>query len=451
MRKKQFLQFRRAMATLLAVAMIGQNTVMTTAENYVADNTAVVAEEQAQGAGGSGLKSLHHRQFGESAPAAETPAEPAAQAVAETPAEPAAQAVAETPAELAAQAVAETPAEPAAQAVAETPVEPAAQAVAEKPAEPAAQAVAEKPAEPAAQAVAETPAEPAAQAVAEKASGNRRVRQWQKRQNLPRTIARKRVNQKCSLLHLTLGKIKTRLMSKMEPRILVESQPSEEAKEILYHVTFDEHAADFGKIQVRGEGAPVENISSYRKEVNENESFAFSVKANDGYEVDHVCFADTRADIQKNADGLYEILAVTKDEKVTVTYKAVAREPVAEPPAAENNIALLMLDETDHEQNVITYYEVVFKYEDKDGTFHTLTTQQIESGKAAVAPAAPKKMVIVLSDGIKDFSNVTADMEVTAQYSEIGAKVKYQIIYQYTDGTVAAQPWVAELEKRCNL
>lgn len=74
---------------------------------------------------------------------------------------------------------------------------------------------------------------------------------------------------------------------------------------------------------------------------------------------------------------------------------------MAEPPAAENNIALLMLDETDHEQNVITYYEVVFKYEDKDGTFHTLTTQQIESGKAAVAPAALKKMVIVLSDGIK--------------------------------------------------
>lgn len=38
-------------------------------------------------------------------------------------------------------------------------------------------------------------------------------------------------------------------------------------------------------------------------------------------------------------------------------------------------------------------------------------------------------------------------MEVTAQYSEIGAKIKYQISYQYTDGTVAAQPWVAELEK----
>ena len=54
----------------------------------------------------------------------------------------------------------------------------------------------------------------------QKSQRNRRVRQWQKRQNLPRTIARKRVNQKCSLLHLTLGKIKTRLMSKMEPRIL---------------------------------------------------------------------------------------------------------------------------------------------------------------------------------------------------------------------------------------
>ena len=397
MRKKQFLQFRRAMATLLAVAMIGQNTVMTTAENYVADNTAVVAEEQAQEPEVQVEESASPA-VQESAPAAETPAEPAAQAVAETPAEPAAQAVAETPAELAAQAVAETPAEPAAQAVAEKPAEPTGQTVAETP-EPA-QNNSQEESKPEVQPAASDSGENKDQTNVENGAENSQ-----------------------------------------------ESQPSEEAKEILYHVTFDEHAADFGKIQVRGEGAPVENISSYRKEVKENESFAFSVKANDGYEVDHVCFADTQADIQKNADGLYEILAVTKDEKVTVTYKAVAQEPVAEPPAAENNIALLMLDETDHEQNVITYYEVVFKYEDKDGTFHTLTTQQIESGKAAVAPAAPEKDGYRFIGWDKDFSNVTADMEVTAQYSEIGAKVKYQIIYQYTDGTVAAQPWVAEFEK----
>lgn len=361
MRKKQFLQFRRAMATLLAVAMIGQNTVMTTAENYVADNTAVVAEEQAQEPEVQVEESASPA-VQESAPAAETPAEPVAQAVAETPAEPAAQAVADSP-------------------------EPAQNNRQEE----------SKPEE-----------QPAASDSGE-------------------------------------NKDQTNVENGAENS--QESQPSEEAKEILYHVTFDEHAVDFGKIQVRGEGAPVENISSYRKEVKENESFAFSVKANDGYEVDHVCFADTQADIQKNADGLYEILAVTKDEKVTVTYKAVAQEPVAEPPAAENNIALLMLDETDHEQNVITYYEVVFKYEDKDGTFHTLTTQQIESGKAAVAPAAPEKDGYRFIGWDKDFSNVTADMEVTAQYSEIGAKVKYQIIYQYTDGTVAAQPWVAEFEK----
>ena len=409
MRKKQFLQFRRAMATLLAVAMIGQNTVMTTAENYVADNTAVVAEEQAQEPEVQ-VEEAASPAVQESAPAAETPAEPVAQAVAETPAEPAAQAVAETPAEPAAQAVAETPAEPAAQAVAETPAEPAAQAVAEKPAEPAAQAVADSP---------------------EPAQNNRQEESKPEEQPAASDSGE--------------NKDQTNVENGAENS--QESQPSEEAKEILYHVTFDEHAVDFGKIQVRGEGAPVENISSYRKEVKENESFAFSVKANDGYEVDHVCFADTQADIQKNADGLYEILAVTKDEKVTVTYKAVAQEPVAEPPAAENNIALLMLDETDHEQNVITYYEVVFKYEDKDGTFHTLTTQQIESGKAAVAPAAPEKDGYRFIGWDKDFSNVTADMEVTAQYSEIGAKVKYQIIYQYTDGTVAAQPWVAEFEK----
>ena len=406
MRKKQFLQFRRAMATLLAVAMIGQNTVMTTAENYVADNTAVVAEEQAQEPGVQVEESASPA-VQESAPVAETPAEPAAQAVSETPAEPAAQAVAETLTEPAAQAVAETPAEPAAQAVSEKPAEPAAQAEVEKPAEPTGQTVAE-PAQNNSQEESKTEEQPTASDSGE-------------------------------------NKDQTNVENGAENS--QESQPSEEAKEILYHVTFDEHAADFGKIQVRGEGAPVENISSYRKEVKENESFAFSVKANDGYEVDHVCFADTQADIQKNADGLYEIQAVTKDEKVTVTYKAVAQEPVAEPPAAENNIALLMLDETDHEQNVITYYEVVFKYEDKDGTLHTLTTQQIESGKAAVAPAAPEKDGYRFIGWDKDFSNVTADMEVTAQYSEIGAKVKYQIIYQYTDGTVAAQPWVAEFEK----
>ena len=382
MRKKQFLQFRRAMATLLAVAMIGQNTVMTTAENYVADNTAVVAEEQAQ--------------------------EPGVQV--EESASPAVQESAP---------VAETPAEPAAQAVSETPAEPAAQAEVEKPAEPATQAEVEK------------PAEPTGQTVAEPAQNN--SQEESKTEEQPTAS--------------DSGENKDQTNVENGAENSQESQPSEEAKEILYHVTFDEHAADFGKIQVRGEGAPVENISSYRKEVKENESFAFSVKANDGYEVDHVCFADTQADIQKNADGLYEIQAVTKDEKVTVTYKAVAQEPVAEPPAAENNIALLMLDETDHEQNVITYYEVVFKYEDKDGTLHTLTTQQIESGKAAVAPAAPEKDGYRFIGWDKDFSNVTADMEVTAQYSEIGAKVKYQIIYQYTDGTVAAQPWVAEFEK----
>ncbi len=457
MRKKQFLQFRRAMATLLAVAMIGQNTVMTTAENYVADNTAVVAEEQAQEPEVQ-VEEAASPAVQESAPAAETPTEPAAQAVAETPAELAAQAVVETPAEPAAQAVTETPAEPAAQAVAETPVEPAAQAVAEKPAEPAAQAVEETPAEPAAQAVAETPEKPAGQTVAEtpvepagqtvaekpaEPTGQTVADPPEPAQNNSQEESKTEEQPAAS----DSGENKDQTNVENGAENSQESQPSEEAKEILYHVTFDEHAADFGKIQVRGEGAPVENISSYRKEVKENESFAFSVKANDGYEVDHVCFADTQADIQKNADGLYEILAVTKDEKVTVTYKAVAQEPVAEPPAAENNIALLMLDETDHEQNVITYYEVVFKYEDKDGTFHTLTTQQIESGKAAVAPAAPEKDGYRFIGWDKDFSNVTADMEVTAQYSEIGAKVKYQIIYQYTDGTVAAQPWVAEFEK----
>ena len=204
MRKKQFLQFRRAMATLLAVAMIGQNTVMTTAENYVADNTAVVAEEQAQEPGVQVEESASPA-VQESAPVAETPAEPAAQAVAETPAEPAAQAVAETLTERGgAGSGRDTSGTSGAGSGGDTSGTSGASSVRKASGTGSAGRGGK------ASGTGDT-------GRGGKASGTDEVRQWQ---NLPRTIARKRVNQKSSLLHLTLGKIKTRLMSKMEPRIL---------------------------------------------------------------------------------------------------------------------------------------------------------------------------------------------------------------------------------------
>ena len=98
------------------------------------------------------------------------------------------------------------------------------------------------------------------------------------------------------------------------------------AQEITYRVTFEAHAADYGSIYVRGESGPIASVSSYYKEVKENGSFAFTIHANDGYEVEHVRYADTNAELPKNAQGAYEIAAVTRNVKVVVTYKIVPQE-----------------------------------------------------------------------------------------------------------------------------
>ena len=291
MRKKQFLQFRRAMATLLAVAMIGQNTVMTTAENYVADNTAVVAEEQAQEPEVQ-VEEAASPAVQESAPAAETPTEPAAQAVAETPAEPAAQAVAETPAEPAAQAVAETPAEPAGQTVAETPVEPADQTVAETP---------------------ETPAEQEPSVSAETSSGSASQE--------PAADADK------------ASAAEAESDGNTAP---VENPSPELGKEVLYRITFNGDAAAHGTIQVKGETAPVD-VASYNKEVKENEKFEFSITAAQGFETERVTLEADGTQLVKNAEGFYEIPAVTKAENILVTYKEIPQESAANTGSTEES------------------------------------------------------------------------------------------------------------------
>ena len=288
MRKKQFLQFRRAMATLLAVAMIGQNTVMTTAENYVADNTAVVAEEQAQ----------------EPEVQVEESASPAAQAVAETPAEPAAQAVAEKPAEPAAQTVAETPAEPAAQAVAEKPAEPAGQKVEETPVEPADQTVAETP---------ETPAEQEPSVSAETSSGSASQEPAADADKASAAEAESDGN-----------------------TVPAENLSPELGKEVLYRITFNGDAAAHGTIQVKGETAPVD-VVSYNKEVKENEKFEFSITAAQGYETERVTLEADDTQLVKNAEGFYEIPAVTKAENILVTYKEIPQEPAANTGSTEES------------------------------------------------------------------------------------------------------------------
>ena len=92
-------------------------------------------------------------------------------------------------------------------------------------------------------------------------------------------------------------------------------------------------------------------------------------------------------------------------------------------------------------ENKTVYYTVRFL--DKDG--NEITSQRIAAGQSATAPAAPDVDGYRFNGWDKKFDNVTADLNVQATYVKIG-KVTYTINYQFSDGTAASQPWVAQLE-----
>ena len=93
-------------------------------------------------------------------------------------------------------------------------------------------------------------------------------------------------------------------------------------------------------------------------------------------------------------------------------------------------------------ENKTVYYTV--KFLDKDG--NEITRQKIAAGQSATAPAAPDVDGYRFNGWDKKFDNVTADLDVQAMYVEIGDKVTYTINYQFSNGTAASQPWVAQLE-----
>ena len=80
-------------------------------------------------------------------------------------------------------------------------------------------------------------------------------------------------------------------------------------------------------------------------------------------------------------------------------------------------------------QATYTYikYEVVFK--DYDGT--TLETQMVEYSSGAVAPADPTRTGYTFTGWDKDFSYITDELEVTAQYNIN----KYEVVFKDHDGT----------------
>ena len=89
----------------------------------------------------------------------------------------------------------------------------------------------------------------------------------------------------------------------------------------------------------------------------------------------------------------------------------------------KNHLILVMDDDStidagevgSNDSPSVNTYTVVFK--DYDGTI--LKTQTVESGKAATAPAAPSRDGYVFSKWDKNFSAITADLVVTAQYTKI--------------------------------
>lgn len=266
MRKKHLMHVRKAMAAFLAVAMIGQNSLVTTAESYVVEDQAIVAQEENQ-----------YEQ------------EPQDEVQQEQP------------------AVQEQPAAQE-QVQAEPPV------VQEEPAAPAEEGKTEPQGEePPSGNVQENPTVP--QENPENPEGN--VQEPDETEKQGENAGSENNGQAAS------------------------ENPTQEngettPVETTYHVTFDSHAADHGKIQIQGEASPIESVSAYNKELKEKERFAFSVIAEDGYEVEKIRLADTGAELSKNAEGQYELSAVTKDVKIEVLYKEISQPAAQEPEIKES-------------------------------------------------------------------------------------------------------------------
>ena len=300
MRKR--LRLKKMVSALLAVAMIGQSCLVTTAGDLTDDAAIVAMQEQAAAEEAAARKAAEEKAAQEEAAAQKAAEEAAAQKAAE---DAAAQKAAEEAA--AAQKAAEEAA--AAQKAAE---EAAAQKAAE---DAAAQKAAEEAA--AAQKAAEEAA--AAQKAAEEAAAAQKAAEDAAAQKAAEDAAAQKAAEEAAAAQKAAEDAAAQ-------KVAEEAAEEKAAQEITYRVTFEAHAADYGSIYVRGESGPIASVSSYYKEVKENGSFAFTIHANDGYEAEHVRYADTNAELPKNAQGAYEIAAVTRNVKVVVTYKIIPQE-----------------------------------------------------------------------------------------------------------------------------
>ncbi len=325
MRKR--LRLKKMVSALLAVAMIGQSCLVTTAGDLTDDAAIVAMQEQAAAEEAAARKAAEEKAAQEAAAAQKAAEEKAAQEAA------AAQKAAEEKAAqeaAAAQKAAEEKAAQEAAAAQKAAEEAAAQkaaedAAAQKAAEEA--AAAQKAAEEAA-AAQKAAEDAAAQKAAEEAAAQEAAAAQKAAEDVAVQKAAEAAAAQKAAEEAAAQKAAEDAAAQKAAEDAAAQKAAEEkaAQEITYRVTFEAHATDYGSIYVRGESGPIASVSSYYKEVKENGSFAFTIHANDGYEVEHVRYADTNAELPKNAQGAYEIAAVTRNVKVVVTYKIVPQE-----------------------------------------------------------------------------------------------------------------------------
>ena len=148
------------------------------------------------------------------------------------------------------------------------------------------------------------------------------------------------------------------------------------------------------------------------------------------------------------------VLYMGENASDTETYDAQMIKAVA----AEGDATAFMTDhfslyiKVDTEE--ITCHEVKFYYKDAEGKDVLISgTQYVEEGKAAQAPAVPDRDGYRFTGWDKDFSNVTGDMNIYAGYAPIAGQVRLTVNYVYSNGSLAAQPWVSHVESgvSCNL
>ena len=148
------------------------------------------------------------------------------------------------------------------------------------------------------------------------------------------------------------------------------------------------------------------------------------------------------------------VLYMGENASDTETYDAQMIKSVA----ADGDATAFM---TDHfslyvtaDTEEIICYEVNFYYKDAEGNDVLISgPQYVEDGKAAEAPAVPDRDGYRFTGWDKDFSKVTGDMKVYAGYAPIAGQVRLTVNYVYSNGSLAAQPWVSHVESgvSCNL